>query len=176
MSINGGGNLYPNWLGSASLTVPSDLINTTVYVAGSNYATTVNVVPLTILSGASNQTLNTDNPNEIISYTLPASGLYKTDYQGVGSHASGSNWNSMSQLRWYVKVDNTVNSNTICTIEPQYWAGASVSQFINTFGSGVFSANAGQTLEWTVDADAVSGSITTGFSGGFGWITLQKIG
>jgi hypothetical protein len=176
MSINGGGNLYPNWLGSASLSVPGNSVNTTVSVNGSNYATTVNIVPLTVLSAASNQTLNTDNPNEIVSYTVPASGLYKTDYQGVGSHATGSNWTSMSQLRWYVKVAGTLNSNTMLTIEPQYSGGASVSEFINLFGSGVFTASAGQLLEWTVDADAAAGSITTGFSGGFGWITLQKIG
>lgn len=176
MSVNGGGNLYPNWLGSASLSIPTNSINTTVTVGSSNYNTSVNIVPITLLASPSNQTLNTDNPNEIISYTVPASGVYQTCYQGVGSHASGSNWTSMSQLRWYVKVDNTVNSNTMLTIEPQYNAGASVVEFINMFGGGVFSANAGQTLEWTVDADAVAGSITTGFSGGFGWVTLQKIG
>ncbi len=176
MSINGGGNLYPNWLGSATLTLPNNLINTTVSVGGSNYTTAVNVVPSIILTSASNQTLNTDNPNEIVSYTLPTSGYFQTTYQGVGSHAAGSNWTSMSQLRWYVKIDNTLNSNTLLTVEPEYMGGASVSEFINLFGGGVFSANAGQVLEWTVDADAVAGSITTGFSGGFGFITLQKIG
>ena len=168
MSINGGGNLYPNWLGAATLSIP----NNQVVVNGA----LVNVVPVTLLTSASNQTLNTDNPNEIISYTLLTSGLYKTDYQGVASHVAASNWTSMSQLRWYVKVDNTLTSNTMLTIEPQYIAGPSTSEFINMFGSGVFSANAGQVLEWTVDADAVAGSITTGFSGGFGWVTLQKIG
>ena len=176
MSVVGGGNLYPNWLGSASLSIPNNSVNTTVSVGASNYNTTVNLVPITLLASASNQTLDTDNPNEILSYTLPASGLYKTDYQGVASHASGSNWTSMSQLRWYVKVDNALTSNTLLTTEPQYIAGATVSEFINIFGSGVFSANAGQVLDWTVEADAVAGSITTGFSGGFGWITLQKIG
>jgi hypothetical protein len=144
-------------------------------VGSSNYNTSVNVVPSIVLASASNQILNTDNPSEIISYTVPASGFYQTTWQGVGSHTPGSNWSSMSQLRWYVKVNNTVNSNTILTIEPEYLAGASVSQFINIFGGGVFSANAGQVLEWTVDADAASGSITSGFSGGFGFITLQKI-
>lgn len=176
MSINGGGNLYPNWLGAASLSIPSNLINTTVSVAGSNYTTSVNVAPLILLATPSNQVINTDNPSEIVTYVLPASGLYKTDYQGIGSHASGSNWTSMSQLRWYVKVAGALNSNTLLTIEPQYSGGASVSEFINVFGSGVFSANAGQTLEWTADADATAGSITTGFSNGYGWVTLQKIG
>lgn len=175
MSINGGGNLYPNWLGSATLSFPNNLINTTVTVGSSNYNTTVNVVPSIVLASASNQTLNTDNPNEILSYTLPATGYYQTTWQGVASHVAGSNWTSMSQLRWYVKVDNTLNSNTMLTIEPQYMGGASTSEFINIFGGGVFSANAGQVLEWTVDADSAGGSITTGFSGGFGFITLQKI-
>ena len=176
MSAVGGGNLYPNWLGSASLSIPNDIVNTTVTVAGSNYTTSVNVTPLVLLATASNQTVNTDNPSEIVSYTLPASGLYKTDYQGLGSHVAGSNWTSMSQLRWYVKIDNTLNSNTMLTVKPQYVAGASVTEFINMFGSGVFSANAGQVLEWTADADSAAGSITTGFSNGFGWVTLQKIG
>jgi len=175
MSVVGGGNLYPNWLGSASLTVPGNTIVTTTTYGSSNVTTTVNLVPLTLLTSASNAVLDTDNPSEILGFTVPATGVYKTDYQGVASHDSGSNWTSMSQLRWYVKVDNTLNSNTLLTVEPQYIAGQTVSEFINIFGSGVFSANAGQVLDWTVEADAVAGSITTGFSGGFGWITLQKI-
>ena len=177
MSVTGGGNLYPNWLGSASLTVPSNTINTSVTVQGSNYSAAVNIVPQILLSNVSTTTLDTNNPSEVLSYTTPATGWYKTEYQGVGNHASGSNWTSMSQLQWYVKINNSLTSNTLLTVEPQYISGNSVSEYINVFGGGVFYATTGQTLEWTCDADPVGAgpAINTGFNGGFGWITLQKI-
>ena len=176
MSATGGGNLYPNWLGSASLTIPNNTVTTNVTNQGSNYTTVVNVVPQILLSNVSTTTLNTDNPSEILTFTTAASGWYKTEYQGVASHVAASNWNAMSQLQYFLKVNNTVTSNTMITLDPQYVAGNSVSEFINMYGGGVFYATAGQTLEWTVDADPAGVSpIATGFSGGFGWITLQKI-
>ena len=175
MSVTGGGNLYPNWLGAASLTVPNNTVNTNVTVQNSNYTTAVNIVPQILLSNVSTTVLNTDNPSEVLAFVTTASGWDKTEYQGVGSHAAASNWTSMNQLQYYLKIDNTVNSNTMITINPQYQSGNSVSQFVNIYGGGVFYANSGQTLEWTVDGDTPGGAITTGFNGGFGWITLQKI-
>lgn len=171
----GGGNLYPNWLGSASLTIPTNTINTTVTVGGNSYATAINAVPQILLSSVSTAVLNTDNPSEVFSFTTPVSGWYKTEYQGVGNHAAGSNWNSMSQLQYFLKVQNAVNSNTMITMKPQYQCGNSVSEYVNVYGGGVFYATGGQLLEWTVDADPVGAAINTGFNGGFGWITLQKI-
>lgn len=173
-----GGNLYPNWLGSASLSIPTNTINTTVTVPGiGSYATTVNVVPQILLSSISTALLDTNNPSEILALTVSAPGWYKTDYNGFAYHVSASNWTAMSQLIWNVKRNNTTLSNTQTLIEPQYNSGASVSEFITMPGSGVFSANAGDLIEWTTDADATGGgSINTGFYSGFGYITLQKIG
>ncbi len=173
----GGGNLYPNWLGSASLTLPTNSVNTTVTIPGqSNYTTYVNVVPQVILSSISTTVLNTNNPSEMISYIAPTSGWYKSEWNGSAFHDSASNWNSMAQLTWFMKRNNADMSNTITLIEPQYTCGDTVSERISMPGCGVISANAGDILEWVTDANAVGGGvITTGFSSGFGWITIQKI-
>lgn len=175
----GGGNLYPNWLGSASLTIPTNSINTSVSVvtqAGiSSYTTVVDVVPNILLSSRSTTTLNTANPSELLAYTIPASGWYQTIYGGVASHLAGSNWTSMTQLEWYAKVNNGPQSNTAVLIEPQYMSSDSVSEVCLVTGGGVFQANRGDTVEWTCDANATSGNITAGFFGGFNFITLQKI-
>lgn len=61
MSVVGGGNLYPNWLGSASLSIP----NNQIVVNGKS----VNVVPTVYLT---NQTLSSVAPNtKTLLYTLP---------------------------------------------------------------------------------------------------------
>lgn len=173
----GGGNLYPNWLGSASVTLPNNALNTTVTVQGvGTYNTTVNVVPQILLSSISTAVLNTSDPSEILTYVVPVSGWYKTDYQGRANHVSASNWNAMTQLVWRVdSFAQGVLSNTQTLVEPQYISGDSVSEFICVPGGGVFYAAAGDTLSWTTDGNAPS-PITSGFSSGFGWITLQKIG
>jgi hypothetical protein len=173
----GGGNLYPNWLGSASLTIPTNSVQTTVTVQGiPSYATTVNVVPQVLLSSISTATLNTADPSEVFSFVVPATGWYKSDWNCTASHVSASNWNSMSQLFWAVYKNGSLLSNTRTLIEPQYNSGASVSEFISMPGVGVFQANAGDILDWVTDADSVSGSpITAGFFSGFGFISLQKI-
>ena len=172
----GGGNLYPNWLGSASVTLPNNALNTTVTVPGiGTYTTTVNVVPQILLSSISTAVLVTNNPSEILTYVIPASGWYKTEYQGRASHVSASNWNAMTQFVWRVDSSSLgVLSNTQVLIEPQYMSGDSVSEFICVSGSGVFYAPAGDTCQWTTDANAPS-PISAGFNSGFGWITLQKI-
>ena len=171
----GAGNLYPNWLGSASLSIPTNNVTTNVTVAGNSYTTTVNVVPQILLSSISTTTLVTNNPSEILAYTVPASGWYQTTYNCFAYHDSGSNWTSMSQLVWQVKKNNSVQSNTQVLIEPQYTSGASVSEFITLSGSGIVQASSGDLLEWTTDADPVGGDISAGFYSGFGFITLQKI-
>jgi len=174
----GGGNLYPNWLGSASLTIPTNSINTAVQVytqAGvSSFTTTVDVVPNILQSFPSTATLNTTNPSEMLAYTVPASGWYNTTFNGLGSHASGSNWTSIPQLTYNVKKNNTVQSNASLLIEPANMSGYTVSEFISVYGGGVVQANKGDVLEWTVDTYSPS-PISAGFFGGFGFITLQKI-
>lgn len=61
MSINGGGNLYPNWLGSASLTIP----NNQVIINGKS----VNVVPIVDLNNHSITSV-TANTKTLV-WTLP---------------------------------------------------------------------------------------------------------
>ena len=61
MSIVGGGNLYPNWLGSASLSIP----NNQVIVNGK----TVNVVPIVDLDNHSISSV-TANTSTLV-WTLP---------------------------------------------------------------------------------------------------------
>lgn len=69
MSISAGGNLYPNWLGSASLSIP----NNQIVVNGK----TVNVVPVSYLT---NQSISSVTANtKTLVYTLPgtyAAGVY----------------------------------------------------------------------------------------------------
>ena len=61
MSVVGGGNLYPNWLGSASISIP----NNQIIVNGK----VVNVVPIVYLT---NQSIASVAPNtKTLVYTLP---------------------------------------------------------------------------------------------------------
>lgn len=177
----GGGNLYPNWLGSASLSIPSNTVNTNISVvtqAGiSSYTTTVDVVPQILQAFRSTTVMNTGNPSEMLSYIAPASGWYNTTYNGVGSHVSASNWSSISQLDWGVLVNNGVASNTVFLCQPQNICGDSVSEFITIYGGGPFHANVGDLVQWTVDGNTGGGpAITAGFNIGFGSISIQKIG
>ncbi len=174
--MSGVGNLYPNWLGSASISIPSNSLTTTVTVGGNTYATTVNAVPQILLSTLSTTILNTANPSEVFSYTVPAAGWYETKYNGAANHTAASNWNVMTQLVWYAKVNNTPQASTETLIEPQYACGDSVTEQIHMPGGGIFYAPAGALVEWTTDANTLGPAITTGFASGFNYITLQKIG
>ena len=172
----GGGNLYPNWLGSASLTIPNNTVVTTVSVSGQSYNTTVNIVPTLLMSTLSTATMNTNNPSEIFGVIVKDAGWYNTTFQGYGEHDSGSNWNQVNQLTWYIKVNNTQQSNTQTLVEPQYSSGDTVSEFVNMYGGGCFYAPANALIEWTTDGNHTGGSpITSGYRIGFGFITLQKI-
>lgn len=175
----GGGNLYPNWLGSASLTIPSNSVNTNVQVVTqggvSSYTTVINPVPQILLGFRSTTTLDTNNPSEMLTYTVPASGWYKTDFLAVASHDSGSNWTSIAEMNWYLTKNNSIQSNALLLVEPQYISGYTVSEFISLPGVGTIQANTGDVLQWVVDGNVNAGSINAGFYGGFGFITLQKI-
>lgn len=176
--MSSGGNLYPNWLGVPSLTIPSNTATTAVNVVTqggiSTYTTVVNVVPLILQAFTSTTALNTANPSEMLSYTVPLDGWYMTNYHGVASHNSGSNWSNFTQLDWYVKKNNVAQTATAILIEPQYMSGDTVTAQISVQGGGLLQASAGDLLEWTVDGNA-SPAISSGYAGGFSWITIQKI-
>lgn len=177
----GGGNLYPNWLGSASLSIPTNTINTSISVvtqAGvSTYTTTVDVVPDILLGFRSTTTINTGNPSEMLTYVVPANGWYKTEYLGVASHTGApTTWagSNFTQLDWYVTKNNSVQSNTATLCQPRYICGDSVSEFISLPGTGIIQANTGDVLQWVTDGNATP-AVTANFFSGFGFITLQKI-
>lgn len=173
-----GGNLYPNWLGVPSLTIPSNTATTAVEVQTqlglSTYTTVVNVVPQILQSFVSTTALNTANPSEMLSYIVTESGWYQTFFNGVAQHNSGLNWSNFSQLDWFVKKNNTVQATTLTLIQPQYMQGDSVTSIISITGGGIFQANASDLIEWTVDGNATP-AISSGYAGGFSFITLQKI-
>ena len=172
----GAGNLYPNWLGSASLTIPNNQVNTTVNVQGiGSYTTPVQLVPQILLSTISTSQLNTNNPSEVFAYTVPETGWYQSFFNAVASHTSAGDWSNMSQLDWYIKKNNSLLSNTALLVQPQYICGDTVSEFISLTGGGIFPANAGDLLEWTTDGNATP-AITSNYFSGFEFIALQKIG
>lgn len=82
MSVVGGGNLYPSWLGSASLTIP----NNQIVVNGRS----VNAVPTVYLT---NQTLSSVPANtRTLLYTLPgtyAAGVYAIAAEFQTQNTSG---------------------------------------------------------------------------------------
>lgn len=174
-------SVYPNWLGTASLSIPSNTVQTNVNVqtvAGlSSYTTVINPVPQILLGFRSTATLNTGNPSELLTYTAPASGWYETVYQAVASHtgapATWSNAN-FTQLDWYVTVNNGIQSNTSVIVQPDKICGDSVSEFISLPGRGLFRANAGDTIQWVTDGNATP-AVTSNYFSGFYGISIQKI-
>ena len=179
---SGGGNLYPNWLGSASLSIPTNTINTSISVvtqAGvSTYTTTVDVVPEILMGFRSTATINTGNPSEILTYTVPASGWYTTSFQGVASHVGApTTWagSNFTQLDWYITKNNGVLSNTALIVQPDTICGDSVSEFISLTGNALVQANAGDVLQWVTDGNATP-AVTANFFSGFANVTIQKIG
>ena len=178
----GGGNLYPNWLGSASLTIPSNSINTNVNVQTelglSSYTTIVDVVPNILLGFRSTTTLNTANPSEMLTYQVPATGWYQTMFQGVASHGGApATWSNagFTQLNWYLTNNGSVLSNTQLICQPTNICGDSVSEFISLTGNAVFPANQGDQLQWVTDGNATP-AVTSNYFSGFYGITIQKIG
>lgn len=169
---------FPYWLGTPPITSPNNSITIDTQISTINLPnTTVNIVPQVVLFGLSTATLNTANPSEILSYTLPETGFYNTQYNGAAFHSGSSNWSSISQLDWYAKKNGALQSNTATIVKPQFICGDSVSEFISLLGGGVFFGSNGDVIEWTTDGNTGGGpAITTGFNSGFSWITIQKIG
>ncbi len=168
--------MNPNWLGNASSTIPSNTLITNVTVGGSNYTTSVNAVPRILLSTLSTAILNTSVPSRIYSFTTPATGWYSSSWNAYADHATGSNWTNWT-IDYSVRVANTIQSNTCYQLyEPINCSGQTVAEIMTQSGGGIFYAVAGQLIEWAVNADIPTGTVTTGYNGGFGFITLQKIG
>lgn len=169
-------SLSPYWLGTPPATAVDNEIKTTTTISSITYYNTpVNVVPQVLLATRSTTTLNTGNPSELLTYVVPASGWFKSEWMGVGSHTGGGDWSNFSQMDWYMTRNNGIQSNTATIIQPQYICGDSVSEFVSIPGSGVIPANTGDVIQWVCDGNATP-AITSNYFGGFGWITWQKIG
>lgn len=169
----------PYWLGTPPATAVNNEVRTTTTISSITYYNTpVNVVPQVLLATRSTTTLNTNNPSEILTYVVPASGWFQTHFVGVGSHVGGgATWSNanFTQLDWYVTRNNGVLSNTALICDPRFIGGDSVSEFISLTGTGVFPANQGDVLQWVTDGNAIP-AVTSNYFSGFGSITLQKIG
>jgi hypothetical protein len=129
MSVVGGGNLYPNWLGSASLSIP----NNQIIVNGK----VVNVVPNIFLT---NQTISSVTANtKTLVYTLP--GTYDAGYYFINAEFQTQNtgggqtaYSAGDGLDWIVQgIGDTSTDYAEGTIQPFY-------SCINATGTGTANA------------------------------------
>lgn len=116
MSVTGGGNLYPNWLGSAALTIP----NNQVVVNGK----IVNVVPTVYLTnqGVSSVTANT----KTLVYTLPGTfdaGVYaiNAEFQTQNTAGGSTAYATGDSVDWTVQGIGDANPDYAeCLYRPFY--------------------------------------------------------
>lgn len=116
MSINGGGNLYPNWLGAATLSIP----NNQVIVNGK----LVNVVPTAYLT---NQTTASVAANtKTLFYTLPgtyAAGTYmiNAEFQSQNTAGGQTAYAVGDSVDWTVQGIGDANPDYAeCVYRPYY--------------------------------------------------------
>jgi len=116
MSVTGGGNLYPNWLGSASLTIP----NNQLVVNGK----VVNVVPTVYLT---NQSVSSVPANtKTLVYTLPgryASGSYAINAEFQTQNTGGGNtvYAAGDSVDWTVQgIGDASTDYAECVYRPFY--------------------------------------------------------
>ena len=116
MSVTGGGNLYPNWLGSASLTIP----NNQIVVNGA----VVNVVPTVYLTNQSVASV-TANTKTLV-YTLPgrfAAGTYAINAEFQTQNTAGGNtaYATGDSVDWTVQGIGDANPDYAeCVYRPYY--------------------------------------------------------
>lgn len=130
MSINGGGNLYPNWLGSATLSIP----NNQVIVNG----VLVNVVPTVYLTNQSIASV-TANTKTLV-YTLPgtyASGTYviNAEFQVQNTSGGQTAFAAGDGVDWTVQGIGDTNPDYAEAVCQPYYS------CVNPTGSGTASAN-----------------------------------
>ena len=129
MSISGGGNLYPNWLGSAALVIP----NNQVIVNGK----VVNVVPIVDLTNRSIASVPANTKTLV--YTLPGTydaGTYliNAEFQVQNTGGGQTAYAAGDGVDWTVQGIGDLNADYAeATCQPYY-------SCINATGSGVASA------------------------------------
>ena len=129
MSVSGGGNLYPNWLGSAALVIP----NNQVIVNGK----VVNVVPIVDLT---NHSIASVAPNtKTLVYTLPgtyAAGTYliNSEFQVQNTGGGQTAYAAGDGVDWTVQGIGDANPDYAeATCQPYY-------SCINVAGTGTANA------------------------------------
>ena len=117
MSINGGGNLYPNWLGTASLSIP----NNQVVVNGK----VVNIVPIV---DNTNRTITSIAANtKTVVWTLPGTydaGQYLINAEFSTNNTGGGNtaYATGDGVSWTVQgVGDASPDYAQATCRPYYW-------------------------------------------------------
>jgi hypothetical protein len=116
MSVTGGGNLYPNWLGSASLTIP----NNQIIVNGK----VVNLVPIVDLTnhGVTSVAANT----KTLVYTLPGTydaGTYLINAEFQTNNTGGGNtvYATGDSVDWTVQgIGDASPDYAECVYRPYY--------------------------------------------------------
>ena len=123
MSVVGGGNLYPNWLGTASLTVP----NNTAIVNGN----VVNLVPI-VAGTSSNQTSwANSNFNTFFIASNVAAGTYlvgcETFTDPLTASNAGAGWNQGDYFLCQIGDDNNTPTNALQLFVRPYTEGIQVN-------------------------------------------------
>lgn len=118
MSVAGGGNLYPNWLGSASLSIP----NNQIVVNGK----TVNVVPIVDLT---NRTISSVTANtKTLVYTFPGTydaGQYEinAEFQTQNTGGGQTAYAAGDAVQWTVQgIGDLSPDYAECIYRPFYSA------------------------------------------------------
>ena len=125
MSVNGGGNLYPNWLGSAALVIP----NNQIIVNGK----VVNVVPVVDLANRSITSV-TANTKTLV-YTFPgtyAAGVYQINAEFQTNNSGGGNtpYAAGDGVDWTIQgIGDASTDYAEATCQPYYFN-------INAAGTG----------------------------------------
>lgn len=131
MSVSGGGNLYPNWLGSAALVIP----NNQVVVNGK----TVNVVPSVIdlvNHGVASVTANT----KTLVYTVPgtfAAGVYliNAEFQTQNTAGGSTVYAIGDSVDWVIQgIGDTSPDYAEVIYKPYYCCGPVTSGATTTQG------------------------------------------
>ena len=118
MAVVGGGNLYPNWLGSATLSVP----NNQIIVSGK----VVNLVPTVYLT---NQTIASVAANtKTLVYTLPGTydaGTYliNAEFQTQNTGGGQTAYATGDSVDWTVQGINDANPDYAECVYRPYYAG-----------------------------------------------------
>lgn len=180
MSIAGGGNLYPNWLGSASLSIP----NNQIVVNGK----TVNAIPIVYLTNQSIASV-TANTKTLV-YTLPGTwdaGIYfiNAEFQVQNTGGGQTAYAAGDGIDWIVQgigdastdyAEGTAQPYYACVVPTASTGSASTNGVCRITPSGItqISANGTQIGIYVRYLRTTPGTITATFT--VATFCIQKVG